>query len=128
MHLPQGTAVAVLGPTLVDLEVLFHTDTKSISASFLAVGGGYLIGSFLCGFIFDRLIPEIQLATTCLVMGATTAIAPWPGILQFFVGTTVIQGISMGYTDAGTSCPVNIIQFHLLARNAAIYNDCSLHR
>ena len=97
----QGFHISVLGTSLVDLEELFNVDTKTISFVFTGTGLGYLVGSFLCGFVYDHFNYEAQFFFASSAMGVACAIAPWTGNMVAFMVICSLQNIAAGFIDAG---------------------------
>ena len=50
----QGISVAILGPTLIELACQAQTELEKMSFVFTARAIGYLIGSIVGGWLFDR--------------------------------------------------------------------------
>ena len=50
---------SVLGPTMVSMEILLDTDTKTISSTFTGMGVGFLVGAIVCGMIYGRMNSEL---------------------------------------------------------------------
>lgn len=92
----------MLGTTLVHLQVYLNEDSAKLwSLAFIIFSGGYMLGGFLCGLLFERLNWEMLFA--CAAAGIGTAV----GLVQFtsdYVGFLIIwtiANIAMGYVDAG---------------------------
>lgn len=56
-----GVSTFILGPSLVHLTYLYHTNVAAISVSFTCQFAGMLVGSTLSAIIFDRNNRELQL-------------------------------------------------------------------
>jgi len=102
----QGLASPLLGNTIVHLERLFEADTATMSLTFTIHMTGYMVGSVLCGLIYDRVDHELAFTASCLCQAVTTIAAPLIGQvggLVAFMSTICVQAMSQGFIDASES-------------------------
>ena len=93
--------MTIIGPTLVDMEMLLQTDTKTISVVFLAHGLSYTTGAFVCGLLYERFKPQVQITIVYFLLVMLTAVAPWPGRLGVYIAIMALMSVAMGYVCAG---------------------------
>ena len=98
----QGLSSSLYGPTLPDLQDLFQTDLKSISAVFTASSFGFICGSLVCGGLFERLNFELEMAVSGSMVALFVMLLPWMGI-GWFLALTALRGASMGIFDTGNN-------------------------
>ena len=97
-----GLNMGVVGPTLIDL--MIQTDAELTKAALIMPfrSGGYAIGAFICGFIYDHVNMQVLCVVTMAIAGVSSMLIPflhniW-AILAFFLSI----GISFGAFEAGT--------------------------
>ena len=95
-----------MGNTLVHLEHLFDVSISTMSIVIQVQSGGYLAGSILCGFVYDRVNHELAFTVANIVMGLGLILAPFIGGLVPFMVAMCIQAISQGFIDAGKHAAV----------------------
>ncbi|XP_050407953.1 sodium-dependent glucose transporter 1A [Patella vulgata] len=96
-----GLCIAIPGPTLLDLGERTHASTDKISLIFTARSIGYLLGSIIGGFLFDRFDQQLLLFYTLVFTSVATVAAPWCTALIILAVMIAFQGISMGVLDTG---------------------------
>ncbi|XP_076307967.1 LOW QUALITY PROTEIN: sodium-dependent glucose transporter 1A-like [Tachypleus tridentatus] len=99
-----GMALAITGPTLLDLELALNTDTEHISYIIVGRGIGYLSGSFVGGLLFDRFNREVLFLINLLFLVITITAAPWCRNLILLIAIMVIEGLVLGAIDTGGNC------------------------
>lgn len=97
----QGLAIAVLGPTLQDLQVQLQTDLPHISYIFTGRSAGYVAGSILGGIVFERYHPLMLIAITLGMSGIGLIVTPYAQQLIISVITISFVGAAMGALDTG---------------------------
>ncbi|ELU06808.1 hypothetical protein CAPTEDRAFT_82130, partial [Capitella teleta] len=112
-----GLCIAIPGPTLLDLQEQTNTDTEQISRLFTGRSVGYLFGSLMGGFLFDRVNQTCLLSLSLLLTAIGTAAAPWCTNFLFLVGILAFQGISMGFLDTGG----NVLCLYIWGRGSGPY-------
>jgi len=93
---------SILGSSVVHLERLFDVDTATMSLTFTGHAVGLLVGSVVCGLIYDRTNHELTFAIAIFVEALTTMSAPFiggVGGLPAFIATMCIQAISVAFVD-----------------------------
>ena len=62
---------------------------------------GALLGSILCGLVFDRVNHELAFAVASLIQGLSTILAPFIGGLVPFMVAILSQATTIGFIAAG---------------------------
>ncbi|XP_054721315.1 sodium-dependent glucose transporter 1A-like [Uloborus diversus] len=97
-----GMLMAIPGPTLLDLQHLVGTDTKSIAFIFTARSIGYLTGALAGGVVFDYTKSKLALLTGGSILATiATFCVPWSTSLKMLIGLMVLIGLSLGALDTG---------------------------
>ncbi|XP_013788363.1 sodium-dependent glucose transporter 1A-like [Limulus polyphemus] len=99
-----GMAVAITGPTLLDLERAVNTDTEHISYIIVGRGIGYLIGSIVGGILFDRFNRQVLFLVNILILAISMTAAPWCRDLSPLIATMTVGGLTLGAIDTGGNC------------------------
>ena len=97
-----GLNMGVVGPTLIDLMIQTDADLTMAALIMPFRSGGYAIGAFVCGFIYDYVNWQLLSVITMTIAGISCMVIPflhniWT-ILVFFLAI----GISFGAYEAGT--------------------------
>ncbi|XP_054721454.1 sodium-dependent glucose transporter 1-like isoform X2 [Uloborus diversus] len=96
--------MSIPGPTLIDLRHSSGADSYSISFIFTARSIGYLIGSLTGGIILDCMKNEekaLIVSSLFVALGAFTI--PWCRSLTFLLGTFIVTGFAMGFSNTGSN-------------------------
>lgn len=96
-----GIAMSVLGPTLPHLAESVAVSIGSISILFAANAGGYLIGSYLAGPVFDHWRGHPVLAFTLGLLALLLYLVPSCGSLALLIVLFAALGILKGHIDVG---------------------------
>ncbi|CAD5116802.1 unnamed protein product [Dimorphilus gyrociliatus] len=96
-----GVCAGLFGPALLDFQIMLNTDTQRISIGISFHAFGYLVGSFLCSVLYDRVSNEFWFAVANLGIGATIAAVPASPNLGLFIFFNTLSGIFMGAVDSG---------------------------
>lgn len=99
--LAMGLAAASLGPTLPGLAEQIGVPLKQIGLLFTARALGYLLGSMLSGYAYDRFSGHLLMVAALLGMATGLGLAPLiirPGLLLVVMG---ILGMGEGILDVG---------------------------
>lgn len=96
-----GLAGAALGPTLPYLAEQTRTNFGQISILFVARSLGYLGGSALAGYLFDRLPGHPLMAITLIGLGITLFLTPQISLLWILMAVLTLTGIAQGGIDVG---------------------------
>ena len=107
----QGLCSSPEGPALPELEFILDTSIKGLSLGLSANSLGYLIGSVLCGVLFDRLSQDFQLALSTLIMGVMAALPAYSGGLWGFIAVMFVKGVAMGYISTGNDFYIDNLLF-----------------
>ena len=110
LSLLQGLCIAILGPTLLDLQQRTHTDIKQISRVFTVRSIGYLVGSIVGGFLFNFFNHSCLVGIFLLLTAIGTALAPWWQQLSRLMACISFVGMSMGLLDTGEFTFPNMIK------------------
>ncbi|GFT22792.1 sodium-dependent glucose transporter 1 [Nephila pilipes] len=104
MYAILGLMMSIPGPTLLDLKQLSDTDSYGISFIFTARSTGYLIGSLTGGIILDCMKNEdIALIISSLFVAIGAFTIPWCRSLPILLGTFIITGFAMGFSNTGSN-------------------------
>lgn len=93
--------MAMLGPTLLDLQQQTNSDTETISRLFIGRSTGYLVGSAVGGFLYDHFAPAGVMGVSLVLMGVGTLAVPWCHTVLGLSGAIAGQGVAMGLVDTG---------------------------
>mgnify|MGYP001094227181 CR=1 FL=1 len=96
-----GLVASSLGPSLPSLALQTDTSLSSISYLFTLRSGGYLLGSFFGGRLFDRFAGHPVIALGALIIAILIALAPFIPILWLLTLLLCILGIGEGFLDVG---------------------------
>jgi FHS family Na+ dependent glucose MFS transporter 1 len=94
-------ATAVLGPSLLDLIAQTGSSIKDLSMIFPARAGSYMVGSWLAGFLFDRLKGHRLLSITMVVMGVSLGLVPFLSEANTLILLIMGMALAMGLADVG---------------------------
>ena len=91
-----------MGPTLLDFEILYKTDTKTMGTIFIVHQTAYLVGAVLSGFIIDRFNQELLFTIAALLSGFAVMGSPWlPNLIAFIFSLGILKGAGGGFIDSG---------------------------
>ena len=96
-----GLTYAPLGPTLTNLAENTSTNLDQISVIFSARGFGYLIGSVVGGYLYDRLRGNPIVIGAMLLSGVMLSLIPTIPILWILVIAVFLLGAFQGALDVG---------------------------
>ena len=96
-----GLVSAALGPTLPGLAEHTGTDLAEISVLFSAWALGYLLGSLLAGWLYDRVPSHPVLTVVLVTMTAVMALVPVIPLLWLLVVVMLLLGVAGGMLDVG---------------------------
>ena len=98
-----GAIVASLGPTLLALSENVGVTVGAISILFVARSFGYLAGSLLGGYLYDRLHGHRVLAVMVLLSAFALASVPSMRAMNLLALIFFVVGITQGGMDVGTN-------------------------
>ena len=88
---------AIIGPTLIDLEMTAHTDARTMSYIFPARAVGGMTGAILGGVLIKHANRWLLMGTCLLVSGVGNIFVPWiPNILAlmiYFTGLSLMNSV-----------------------------------
>lgn len=96
-----GLVGASLGPTLPGLAENVGTQLSAISVLFTARALGYLGGSLVAGWIYDRQPGHPIVASAILAMALLMALVPFVPLLWILIGILFVMGVAEGTMDVG---------------------------
>ncbi len=92
---------AVLGPTLPYLAKFTQTSFSQISLLFIARSLGYLAGSFIGGYLYDRVSGHPLMAISLVALGLSLVLTPNISLLWILIAIIFLTGVSQGIVDVG---------------------------
>ncbi|MEA3307931.1 MAG: MFS transporter [Chloroflexota bacterium] len=98
-----GTVTASSGPALPSLAARTHSALDTISIIFTTGALGYLLGSLLGGWLYDRLPGHSLMAGWLVGMAALLALIPTISQLWVLSGTMLLVGLMQGALDVGAN-------------------------
>jgi fucose permease len=98
-----GLFSSVLGPTLPGLAELTRVPLALVSLLFAFRSLGYMIGSLLGGYLYDRKPGHHILLTALLLMSLSYFIIPLTPLLVLLIGMMFLVGVSEGTLDVGSN-------------------------
>lgn len=99
----MGLLLCVLGPTLPGLARHAGTPLSAASLLFMARSGGFLLGSFFIGRLYDRRAGHPLMATAALTITALVAVIPLAPSLPLLLALVLLQGIAGGTLNVGSN-------------------------
>ncbi|XP_015903730.2 sodium-dependent glucose transporter 1A isoform X1 [Parasteatoda tepidariorum] len=102
MYAILGLMMSIPGPTLIDLTHSSGTDAYGISFIYVARATGYLVGSLSGGIILDCLkTKELAMICSSLFIALGAFVIPFCRSLPMLLGTFVITGFAIGFSNTG---------------------------
>jgi len=83
------------------MEYILSTNTHTISYTFTCHSVGYTVGGVICGIVYDYMNKEFLFSLSIILVGITTIAAGFVGSIYAFMAVMLLQGLSMGFIDAG---------------------------
>lgn len=100
-YIALGFVMAVIGPTLPSLAEQTATKLSKISILFTAQSTGYLFGSLMSGYLYDRLKGHPIISASLFIISAMLFLIPFSSWLCFLIGLLFLLGIAQGWLDVG---------------------------
>ena len=97
----KGISIAILGPSLLDLKDQVDASFKEISTIFTVRSVGYLLGSIVAGWLFDRWNGYLVLTASCFIASLSMIVTPFTKSFFVLMITVVCQGLALGSLDTG---------------------------
>lgn len=88
--------MALIGPSLLDLQHITNTTLDKISGIFSAEGIGYLLGSLVSGIMFQKFSSAIMFTISSVVSAVIIIAIPFCSIF----GVMIVMFASKGIFDA----------------------------
>jgi hypothetical protein len=85
------------------MEYYFDVSTATISIALTLTAVSVLLGSVVCGFVFDLVNQELSFVIASFFQGVSTFLAPNIGGIVPFTIAVCIQAIANGFIGAGES-------------------------
>ncbi|XP_072015468.1 uncharacterized protein [Amphiura filiformis] len=98
-----GLALAVVGPTLKELQHHLGVDFPRVSYVFTGRSIGYVIGSIIGGMTFESFHPLMMIALTLGMSGIGLLVTPYCHQLMASVLAISFVGVAMGALDTGAN-------------------------
>jgi FHS family Na+ dependent glucose MFS transporter 1 len=98
-----GASSAIIGTTIQDLADNVNQSKSDISFILGASGFGYFLGSYLTGYLFDRLRPYSYLLICILIVPLVMFFIPLVGWSALFVPLFLLLGMSQSGMDVGSN-------------------------
>mgnify|MGYP002525146265 FL=1 len=96
-----GMVVASLGPTLNRLADNTQSDMSQISYLFTAKALGFMLGSLVGGYIYDRIPGHPIMAGMFILIALGLAFVPTVSVLWLLILTMFLIGVVVGAADVG---------------------------
>ena len=90
-----------IGPTLLDLLQITHTEVHNAAFVFMSHGSGIVAGLFVVMPLMARICPELLMAGVCLLQGVATAAIPWLDFVPLMCISLFLQGLAIGIAGVG---------------------------
>jgi predicted MFS family arabinose efflux permease len=100
----QGIAYNTTGPALLDLAELVNSKVSKVSWTLTTRGLGIGIGSLFRGHAID--VTRCRTSSTIIsyfVFAGLTATIPWSNYLEAMLCVFFLQGLAIGFIEAGKS-------------------------
>ena len=91
----------MLGPSLLDLKDQVNSSFQGMTTIFTARSVGYLLGSIIAGWLFDRWNGYLVLAASCLIAAICCIVIPLTKFFSVLIITVICQGLALGSLDTG---------------------------
>ncbi|MEZ4618243.1 MAG: MFS transporter [Caldilineaceae bacterium] len=98
-----GLVAASLGPTLPGLATNTDTQLSAISVLFTARALGYMAGSMVAGWVYDRYRGHPIVAGAILLMALLMAFVPFVPLLLILIAILFLMGLAEGTMDVGVN-------------------------
>ncbi|XP_046378835.1 major facilitator superfamily domain-containing protein 4B-like [Haliotis rufescens] len=92
----RGIHNCILGPTLLDLQLLLQKDLNALSYLFFASGLGSMLGSLAAGFLASRFDNRLQLFLSLMVGSVSIAAIPQVQHIYYMYFMVFVFGLTRG--------------------------------
>ena len=93
--------MAILGPTLIELSCQIETSLAHMSYAFTSRSIGYLTGSIVGGWLFDKYNEHVVLSLSCLWATLMMWVLPYVSSIYGLVVVIALLGVALGSLDTG---------------------------
>jgi FHS family Na+ dependent glucose MFS transporter 1 len=100
-YIALGFVIGVIGPTLPGLAEQTGTRLSEISFLFTTHSLGYLFGSLMSGYLYDRTRGHPIIAASLFLMSAVLLLVPFLSLLWALAALLLLLGIAEGWLDVG---------------------------
>lgn len=97
--------MAILGPTLIELSCHTCTKLEQMSYAFTSRSFGYLLGSIIGGWLFDKYNGHVVLSMSCIWGALMMLVLPFVTSIYGLVIVTGLLGLGLGSVDTGVRKP-----------------------
>ena len=101
----QGKCAAIFGPTLIELACHTSTKLENMSYVFTSRSVGYLVGSIIGGWLYDKYNGHGVLALSCVWSTVMMIVLPYATSLVGLLIVYALLGIGLGAID---TCKQNL--------------------
>lgn len=103
LYLLQGLYFNLIGPTLIDLKEIVHTDYEGVSKCLVARSVGVVVGALIGGFVCGRYkhLIDIILGVSLLGLGGALAGIPYSPNLEVLSALMFATGFGFGINSTG---------------------------
>ena len=103
--------MATYGPALIELACHTSTKLENVSYVFMSRSVGYLVGSIIGGWLYDKYNGHGVLALSCVWSTAMMIVLPYATSLVGLLIVYTLLGIGLGAID---TCKQNLSSLYLL--------------
>ena len=93
--------MAILGPTLIELSCEIEASLAHMSYAFTSRSIGYLTGSIVGGWLFDKYNGHVVLSLSCLWATLMMWVLPYVSSIYGLLVIIALLGVSLGSLDTG---------------------------
>ena len=94
--------MAILGPTLIELSCQIKlTSLAHMSYAFTSRSLGYLTGSIVGGWLFDKFNGHVVLSLSCLSATLMMWVLPYVSSIYGLLVVIALLGVALGSLDTG---------------------------
>ncbi len=83
------------------MELMLDTTTKVIAFAFTSSAVGYLIGTVLCGIVYDSMNKELFFLVSGFILTVALATAPFLPHVYAFIGAMALKDVGTGLIQTG---------------------------
>ena len=92
----------LISPTMIHMATLLNTKMSSVALALSAHSIGHIAGALFAGVCITKFGKiEQQLTNLCLLLAVVVSASPWLNSVVLFVGSWMVVGSLVGYTETG---------------------------